>query len=69
MHGLQILSHSVYGLFALFMASFLVQIHIISLYVFHYYYFYFYCLGRVTVENTGVIYARECFACVLFEEF
>lgn len=30
---------------------------------------YFHCLGRPTQENIGKIYVRQCFACVLFEEF
>ena len=25
-------------------------------------YFYFYCLGRLTLENIGTIYVRECFS-------
>ena len=32
-------------------------------------YFYFYCLGRLTKANIGMIYVRECFACILFQVF
>ena len=33
---------------------------------FVYFCFYFCCLGRLTKETIGMIYVRECFACVVF---
>ena len=33
---------------------------------FVYFFFYFYCLGKLTQENIGRIYVRECFAYIFF---
>ena len=62
-----IFSHSVGCLFILFKVSFALQKACTFDYVpFVYFCFYFFCLGRLTKENIGTIYAIECSAYVLF---
>ena len=61
-----IVFHSVYWLFALFMVSFVMQklVNLIrSLWLFLLLYL---LPWKLTLENTGMIYVRECSACVLF---
>ena len=61
-----IFSQSVGCLFILFMVSFTVK-KLISLIRSHLFIFaYFCCLRRLSLENIGMIYVRECFAYVLF---
>ena len=66
-----IFTQSVGCLFILFMVSFAVR-KLISLIRFHLFIFvfifilFYYFLARLTKGNIGMVYVRECFACILF---
>ena len=64
-----IFSHAIGCLFTLFMASLLYKSFKFIQVPFVYFCFYFFCLWGLIQEDFAIIYAEECFACVLFQEF